>query len=95
MYSLSGFLICRSRGSIAWKSIRQNQTTLRSCEADIMETNKCAKELQYLKHCANNIGIMESNNQTTIYNENKACVQCSASVTCKGIKHLNIRENMV
>ena len=31
--SLSGFLICRSGGPIAWKYIRQNQTALSSCEA--------------------------------------------------------------
>ena len=29
--SLSGFIICRSGGPIAWKSIRQNQTALSSC----------------------------------------------------------------
>ena len=31
--SLSSFLIFRSGGPIAWKSIRQNQTDLSSCEA--------------------------------------------------------------
>ena len=40
--SHSGFLICRSGGPIAWKSIRQNHTALSSCEADIMATNECA-----------------------------------------------------
>ena len=30
---LSGFLICRSGGPIAWKTIRKNQTELSSCEA--------------------------------------------------------------
>ena len=33
--SLSGFLMCRSGGPIAWKSIRQNQTDLSSCEEEI------------------------------------------------------------
>ena len=40
--SLSGFLVCRSGGPIAWKSIRQNQTGLSSCESKILATNKCA-----------------------------------------------------
>ena len=57
-----------------------------------MDTNECTKELQYIKHFANGIIIMESNNQKTIYNDNKACIQCSDSVTSKGIKHLNIIE---
>ena len=37
--SLSDFLTCRSDGPIAWKSIRQNQTALSSCKADIIATN--------------------------------------------------------
>ena len=37
--ALSGFLICLSGGPISWKSIRQNQTALSSCEAEIMATN--------------------------------------------------------
>ena len=56
-----------------------------------METNKCATELQSLKHRANNIGIPEAYYRTKIYNYNKAAVQLAASVNSKGIKHLNIR----
>ena len=43
--SLSGFLICRSGGPIAWESICQNKTALSSCEAEIISTNKCTTEL--------------------------------------------------
>ena len=93
--SLSGFLICRSGGPIAWKSIRQNQTALRSCEAEITATNKCATELQSIRHRANNIGIPESYPHAKIYNEKKAAVQWASSVTSKGTKHRNLRENMI
>ena len=60
-----------------------------------MGTNECTKELQSLKHCANNIGIPEAYSCTKIYNNNKAAVQWAASVTSKGIKHLNLWKNMV
>ena len=79
--SLSGFLICRSGGPISWKSTRKNQKALSSRESEIMATNKCARELQSLKHCAKNIGILEAYSRTKIYNNNKAAFQWAASVT--------------
>ena len=32
---------------------------------------------------------------TTVYNDNQACVDWSSTVTTKGIKHVNLRENRV
>ena len=40
-----------------------------------MATNECTIELQYLKHHANEIGMAEAYDWSTIYNGNKACVQ--------------------
>ena len=60
-----------------------------------MAINECTKEIKSIKHCANYIRIAEANDWTTIYNNNKACVQWSDSVTSKGIKHPNLIENMV
>ena len=60
-----------------------------------MATNECATELQSLKHHAKKIGIPEAHSRTKIYNYNKAVVQWAASVTSKGVKQLNLQENMV
>ena len=60
-----------------------------------MATNECATELQSIKHRANDIGITEAYSHTKIYNDNKASFQRAASVTSKGIKHLNLQENIV
>ena len=43
--SLSGYIIYRSGGPIAWKSIRQKQTALSSCEAEVIATNECVTKL--------------------------------------------------
>ena len=32
---------------------------------------------------------------TPVYNDNQACVQWSHSLTKKGVKHINLKENMV
>ena len=60
-----------------------------------MATNKCTTELQYLKHRAKDIVIIEAYKRTKIYNDNKAAIQWTASVTSKGINYLNLGENMV
>ena len=93
--SLTGFFIYRSGGPIVCKYIRQNQTALIYCEAEIMTTNDCATEIQWFKHRANNIGIPEAYSRIKIYYYNKAAVERAASVTSKCIKHVNLQENMI
>ena len=60
-----------------------------------MATKECNTELQTRKHHANDIGIPEVYSSKKIYNDNNAAVQWAASVTSKGIKHLNLQENMI
>ena len=93
--SLSGILIVRSGGPIAWKSIPQEQTALSSCEAEIIATNECTKAVEAIKHLALDLGMLDGSRCTQVYNDNAACVQWAASCTSKGIKHLNLRENHV
>jgi len=94
--SLSGFLICRSGGPLAWKSVRQNQTDQSSCEAEIVATNECVTELLHVHHRASDLGLPDVDSPTIVYNDNKqACVDWSATVTNKGTKHINLCENKV
>ena len=93
--SLSGFLICLSGGPVAWKSIRQEQTAQSSCEAEILATNECIKELAAMKHCAEDLRISDAHNRTDVFNDNQACVDWAATMTNKGTKHINLRENKV
>ena len=93
--SLSGYLICRTGGPIAWKSIRQEQTAQSSCEAEIIATNECVKELLHIKHCTEDLNIPDATDNTVVYNDNQACVNWSKSCTTKGVKHLNLKENKI
>ena len=83
------------RGPISWRSIRQPHTALSSCEAEILATNECVKEVESIKHRAVDLGMLDGASTTQIYNDNAACAQWAASCTTKGIKHLNLRENQV
>ena len=93
--SISGYVICRSGGPISWKSIRQNRTSLSSCEAEIVATSECMTELEHIRHRAVDLSLPEAQDRITVYNDNDACVQWSASVTNKGTKHMNLKENYV
>ena len=90
--SLSGFIICRSGGPIAWKSIRQNQTALSSCEAEVIATNECVTDLLSVRHRCQDMCLQDVTAPTVVYNDNQACVDWSSAVTTKGIKHVNLRE---
>eukprot|EP00804_Cyclotella_cryptica_P022103 CCRYP_011581-RA/>CCRYP_011581-RA protein AED:0.10 eAED:0.05 QI:0/0/0/1/0/0/6/0/1337 len=93
--SLSGFVICRAGGPIAWKSIRQPQTSRSSCEAEILATDACVVDLLHIKHCAIDLGIADAQQTITIYNDNQAAVNWAAAFTTKGTKHINLHENCV
>ena len=93
--SLSGYVICRSGGPISWKTARQNRTSLSSCEAEIVATSECVSELEHIRHCAEDLAIPDVQSAIPVYNDNKACVDWSASVTIKGTKRLNLKENFV
>ena len=93
--SLSGYIICRSGGPISWKSIRQAQTAQSSCEAKIMATNECVKELIAIRLRCTDMGMTDALTPTTIYNDNQACVDWSSSITNKCTKHINLHKNKV
>ena len=93
--SISGYVICRTGGPISWKSIRQNRTSLSSCEAEIVATCECLTELEHVRNRALDLSIDDARGCLPVYNDNEACVQWSSSVTNKGTKHINLKENYV
>ena len=46
-------------------------------------------------NAAPNMGMFDTTNRMDIYNNNKAAVNWSSSITNKGIKHINLHENKV
>ena len=60
-----------------------------------MATNECVTKLQSIQLRALDLGMLECKQSIIVYNDNQACVQWSASMTSKGIKYLNLRENQV
>jgi hypothetical protein len=94
--SVSGYLLWLG-GPLHWSSKRQKITARSSAEAEIYATDECVKQIQYLR---NIIHDMHTNHlllskTTTIYNDNMACVHWSQSMTTKGLRHIQMRENAI
>ena len=94
--SLSGFIIWRT-GPIHWVSKRQTITARSTAEAEIYATDECTKFIQHLRHILEELGLADEimPGPTTIYNDNAACVAWSHSLSTKGLRHIQIRENAV
>ena len=45
---MSGFLVMRCGGPIAWKAVCQPRTSRSTCEAEIRATDEAVKEILYL-----------------------------------------------
>ncbi len=94
--SLSGFIIW-NHGPVHWVSKRQTITARSTAEAEIYATDECTKFLLHLRHILEELQLDKSimPGATTIYNDNAACVAWSHSLSTKGLRHIQIRENAV
>ena len=83
--SMSGAIIFRSGGPIAWKSVRQEKTSLSSCEAEIRATNEASKLTVAIRNVASGMAdlgypITDASSPTDLFNDNEACVKWSHKI---------------
>jgi hypothetical protein len=98
--SMSGGIIFRQGGPIAWTAVRQERTSLSSCEAEIRATNEVSKLLMGIRHLADAVreggyDIADTAAASPLYNDNESCVKWSHNMTTKQIRHMEMRENAV
>ncbi len=96
--SMSGGITFRQGGPIAWIAVRQEQTSLSSCEAEICATNEVSKLLMGICNLAESIhssgfAIPDTTATSPLYNDNEFCVHWSHNMTTKQIRHMEMREN--
>ena len=92
---MSGHVITRCGGPVLWKAKRQERTSRSSCEAEIYATDECAKDTLSIRHRAEDLGFSDTQQPTTLFNDNQGCVDWCKSTTSKGTKHIALRENAV
>jgi hypothetical protein len=84
--SISGFLLWFG-GPMHWVSKRQTITARSTAEAEIYATDECTKALQHVSFLVDGLNLCNTymKSPTTIYNDNKACVDWSHNSTTKGL----------
>ena len=94
--SVSGYLLWLG-GPLHWVSKRQSITARSSAESEIYATDECCKALIHLSMLIEGLNLLEEvmPKPTNVYNDNQACIIWSRSMTTKGLRHVQIRENAV
>eukprot|EP00957_Ditylum_brightwellii_P168858 12852645-Ditylum_brightwellii.AAC.1 len=62
--SMSGFIVMRCGGPIAWKSVRQDRCSRSSCEAEIRATDEGIKEVLSLRARCADMSLTDANRPT-------------------------------
>ena len=82
-------------GAISWTCQRQDNTTLSTCQAEVVATTECSKELIHLRNVLEDLSLHDVLTSTPLYNDNRACIDWCKNSTTKGMKYLNMQENFV
>ena len=97
--SISGFVTFLAGGPIQWKSKRQDVTAMSTAEAEIYATNEATKYLLTLSNTIHDLQhrdiFFPPGQATTIYNDNKSCVDWCKGTTTKRLRHMQIWENLI
>ena len=95
---MSGAVVMRSGGPIAWKAERQERTALSSCDAEIRATNMGSRLTVNTRHMISSLSdlgypISDCKSSTPLFNDNDACVKWCHNMTTKGNRHIENKEN--
>ena len=90
--SMSGFIIMRCGGPIAWKAVRQERCSRSTCEAEIRSIDETTKEVLSLRNRCDDMDLPDSSIPTPIFNDNLGSVDWSKGTSTKGMRHMNIRD---
>ena len=98
--SMSGAIVFRMSGPIAWGSDRQEKTSLSSCEAEIKATNLAGVLTVATRNfsegfAASGIHLKDGEGPIAVYNDNEACVKWCYNMTSKNIRHMELKDNSV
>ena len=89
---MSGYLIMRCGGPIAWKAVRQERTSRSTCKAEVRATDEAVKEILSLRHRCDDLHLPDASSPTRLYNDNQGAVDWSKGTTTKRMRHINLRD---
>jgi hypothetical protein len=92
--SICGHLFFYGGCPFLWKTHKEKGVSRSSCEADIKATDECVKNIQMFCNILSDLHLCPTT-PIPVYNDNRGAVDWSHSLSTKGMRHLNIRENAV
>ena len=92
---MSGFIIMRCGGPIAWKAVRQDKCSRSTCEAKICSIDETTREVLLLRHRCKYMNLPDTDIPTPLFNDNLGSVDWSKGTKTKGLGHLNIRDGAI
>jgi hypothetical protein len=93
--SITGHILFYGGSPVFWSSQKENRTSGSSCEAEIKATNGCTKSILWFRHVLSDLNLLQSSSPTPLYNDNQGAVNWSKTTSTKGMRHVNIQENIV
>ena len=90
--SMSGFIIMRMGGPVAWKALRQNQCSRSSTQAEVLASDECSKGTKSLRLKCRDLSLKDYDAPTPMNNDNQASIKWSKNSVSKNMKYLDIRE---
>eukprot|EP00957_Ditylum_brightwellii_P134611 10262295-Ditylum_brightwellii.AAC.1 len=91
---MSGAIFIQNGGPISWTCQRQDHTALSTCQAEVVATSECSKELTHLRNVLEDLSLHGVKTSTTLFNDNRECIDWCKNSTTKGMKYLNINEDL-
>ncbi|CAI7783882.1 unnamed protein product [Closterium sp. NIES-54] len=86
--SIGGYVCLFGGGAVSWRSKKQNEVGLSSCETEYMSLHHGAKEVVWLRRLLEEIGVCQKE-PTVIFGDNESAVKLAKNACLHGLtKHI-------
>ena len=92
--SIQGYIITRMSGPICWNVVREKRGSRSSCIAELKAIDASIKDIQFVRHLSNQLGLTDSSAPTPIFNDNQGSLDwiSSGCKPTKKLRHENLAE---
>ncbi|GJP70889.1 hypothetical protein CLOP_g1781 [Closterium sp. NIES-67] len=86
--SIGGYVCLLGGGAVSWRSKKQNEVGLSSCETEYMALHHGAKEVVWLRRLLEELGVGQEE-PTVVFNDNESAVKLAKNACLHGLtKHI-------
>lgn len=93
--SVSGYVFQVYGCTVSWASRKQQTVAMSSSEAEYGALSAATSEGLWLKGVLEDLKEMESEDQFTIFEDNRGCIAMSKNTECKRVKHIDVKHHFI